>query len=948
MILAGLQITIPSLTLGLITGMTYGILAVGLVIVYRSNRIINFSHVQIGILAAAVFALAVQDWHVPYWVAWPLALGAGALIGFSTEIVVIRRLRKAPAVMSIVATLGAGQFMIFLALAINSNSRVAFPEPPGMPSFNVGALHVTGSYTAMLFLTPVLVGLIVLFFRKSRFGLAIRAASANPDAARVAGISASNMSGLAWALAGMVATYTVLLILPTQSFTDTAEFSADGLLKALAAAVIGRMTITGALIGGLAVGAIEEILVYNYPSNLGGPTDMVLFVLILVALLIQRRPPGREREQGSYLTVQPWRRLPDAYQKVWSIRNSTRILYILAAVAAIALPLLTTYSATFIFVSIIGIGVVGLSVGVVTGLGGFISLGQFGVAAVGAVAAYYVEIHTHELLLAVLGAGVVSAAVSGVIGIPALRIRGLMLAVTTLAFAEAAAAWLLSQSWMLGQGVNPLPPSIGPLSLISSKSYYYFSLVMLAIAWFLCRNVWRGGAGRRLTALRDNEYAARSFAVTAVRLKLQVFCFAGFVAGIGGAVFALSLSQITDVQFPLTLSINVIAMTALGGVGLIAGPILGALYIFAFPAFVPLDNAGLAATALGWLILILYSPGGIAQMLRPIRNGLADWLARRSGLEPEVLRSGDAESTDQAVPQVSLATTPGRPALQGVILEATDLVKNYSGVRAVDHVSFTLSAGETLGLIGPNGAGKTTLFELLSGFARSDEGRVLFKGRDITRASAEARAQEGLIRSFQDVTMFPTLTVIEALQLAQERLRPTRFGPAMLGWSAPDRAKRERAQEVALVMGLERYRNTQLGELSTGTRHIAELACLIVLEPQLLLLDEPSSGVAQRETEVLGTVLEKVKAHLGCTLIIIEHDMPLISHLASRIIAMDLGQVISVGTPEEVRADPLVVASYLGGDVRAIQRSGELEGLVGATKTSTTTATTPAPTPTGP
>jgi ABC-type branched-subunit amino acid transport system ATPase component/ABC-type branched-subunit amino acid transport system permease subunit len=928
MILSTLQITVPSLTLGLITGMTYGILAVGLVIVYRSNRIINFSHVQIGILAAAVFTLAVQDWHVPYWVAWPLTLGVGALIGFCTEIVVIRRLRKAPAVMSIVATLGAGQFMIFLALAINSNSRVAFPEPPGMPQFNVGALHVTGSYTAMLFITPVLVGLIVLFFRKSRFGLAIRAAAANPDAARVAGISASNMSGLAWALAGMVATYTVILILPTQSFTDTAEFSADGLLKALAAAVIGRMTITGALIGGLAVGAIEEVLVYNYPSNLGGPTDMVLFVLILVALLIQRRPPGRERDQGNYLTVQPWRRLPEAYQRVWPIRNSTRILYALAAAAAILLPILTTYSATFIFVSIIGIGIVGLSVGVVTGLGGFISLGQFGVAAVGAVAAYYVEIHTHQLLLAVLGAGVAAAAVSGVIGIPALRIRGLMLAVTTLAFAEAAAAWLLSQSWMLGQGVNPLPPSIWGFSLISSKRYYYFSLVVLAVAWYLCRNVWRGGAGRRLTALRDNEYAARSFAVTAVRLKLQVFCFAGFIAGIGGAVFALSLSQITDVQFPLTLSINVIAMTALGGVGLIAGPILGALYIFAFPAFVPLDNAGLAATALGWLILILYSPGGIAQMLRPVRDGLADLLARRSGLDPEVLRAGEQlEAAGQTVPHVTLATADRPPAGAGLILEATDLVKNYSGVRAVDHVSFSLTAGETLGLIGPNGAGKTTLFELLSGFAKPDGGRILFNGRDVTRSSPEERARAGLIRSFQDVTMFPTMTVIEALQLAQERLRPTRFTPAMLGWSGADRAKRDRAREVAQVMGLELYRNTQLGELSTGTRHIAELACLIVLEPELLLLDEPSSGVAQRETEVLGAVLEKVKAHLGCTLVVIEHDMPLISHLATRIIAMDLGQVISVGTPDEVRSDPLVVTSYLGGDVRAIQRSGQLDGL---------------------
>ncbi len=179
----------------------------------------------------------------------------------------------------------------------------------------------------------------------------------------------------------------------------------------------------------------------------------------------------------------------------------------------------------------------------------------------------------------------------------------------------------------------------------------------------------------------------------------------------------------------------------------------------------------------------------------------------------------------------------------------------------------------------------------------------------------------GLIRSFQDAALFPTLTVLECVQLSLERVDPTRLVTSLLGLRGQERRKLARAEELVSWMGLDRYKGSQIQELSTGTRRITEIACLVALEPQLLLLDEPSSGVAQKETEALGALLVKLKAELGLTLIIIEHDIPLIMGLSDRIVCMADGEVIAAGTPQEVKTDPAVVEAYLGGSVTAIERS---------------------------
>ena len=938
---------LPVVLLGTIIGLTYGLLGVGLVLIFRTNRIINFAHGQIGAFGAAFFGLIAVKYHVPYWIVFPVAIAAGGGVGAAAETGVVRRLRNAPRLVSIVATLGVGQFLIAFSTAINSTASAGsrFPQPPGLPVFTLGALRVTPAYSGMLFLSPLVVVALALFLRYNRVGLALRSAADNPEAARMSGIFAGRMSSLAWAIAGGLSAFSAILTQPTQGFTSGDTFGPALLLRALTCGVVARMSsLPGALAAGVGLGIVEQLLLWNYPRS--GLVEVTLFGIILVALLLQRRRGGRDEEKGSWAAVEALRPVPEVLRRIWVVRNLATLVGVAALAVTLALPLAISNSAAVTVTAIMAFSMVGLSIGILTGLGGQLTLGQFAIAAIGAVISYYVSRHTGDFPLALLYAGLGAGVISVMIGLPALRIRGIMLTVTTLSFALATPAWLLAQPWMLGNGHDPGQPIVLGRALDTGKSYYYFALALLVVCVIIARNVRRGGFGRLLVAIRDNEDNARAFTVSASSVKLEGYVIAGFVAGIGGAVYGHSLSNVGPSAFPVSASVNVVVLTVIGGVSILAGPILGALYVIGIPAFLPLDSAGIAATQLGALLLILFLPGGLAGAITPIRDRLVRRIGRLYGIE--VTEPGPSPAAeppvDEAPVNAAVASAAGasaaaeatrsRPWLlaekaagsasgrRSVLLDARHLRKRFGGVVAVDDVSLSVRAGETLGLIGPNGAGKTTTFELLGGFTRLDTGQVVFDNRDVTRLGPESRGRLGLIRSFQDAALFPTMSVTEAIKLAQERLAPTRLLPSIAGVSFAERTKERHAGELIDHMGLQAFRNKQIQELSTGTRRIVEIACLVALRPALLLLDEPSSGIAQRESEALGALLIELKGELGLTLVIIEHDIPLIMGISDRIIAMADGRIIANGTPQQVRTDPMVVEAYLGGSVTAIERSG--------------------------
>jgi branched-chain amino acid transport system ATP-binding protein len=249
---------------------------------------------------------------------------------------------------------------------------------------------------------------------------------------------------------------------------------------------------------------------------------------------------------------------------------------------------------------------------------------------------------------------------------------------------------------------------------------------------------------------------------------------------------------------------------------------------------------------------------------------------------------------------------------------------------AVDGVDVELHDGEILGFIGPNGAGKTTLFDMISGFTRINGGRIEFGGADVTEWPAYRRAAAGLGRSFQDTQLWPGLTVTETLSVALQRhANVAATLPTFMGLPSvadTERAILRRVRELIDLMGLGAFRDKFIGELSTGSRRMVELACMLALQPKVLLLDEPSSGIAQRETEALGPLIRRLRDELGCSLLIIEHDMPLISGLADHLVGLEEGAVVAYGTPQEVLNHPRVVEAYLGTAAPATDLMADIVG----------------------
>jgi ABC-type branched-subunit amino acid transport system ATPase component/branched-subunit amino acid ABC-type transport system permease component len=938
--LAGIETPNYVVGLGALIGISYGLLGVCLSLIFRVSRVINLAQPAIGMFAMAFMPLLVQVLGLPWWLAFAGILPIGFVVGALTEAVVIRRLFNAPRVVGVVASLGVAGLLASgtgYVATLNEYGAPPLPPPPGLPSFHIGPLVVTPGYTGLIISAPILTAALGLFLTRTRFGLAVRASATNPDNARLSGISPGLVSGLTWGLAGVISTVTSVFFLGNLPANPAASMlNADTLLPALGAAAIALFhSLPRALAGGIIIGVVQQIMLWS--PSLARYEDLAIFAVLFLALMFSRHVRGRGHPVGSWTAVTSWRPLPPRLANLWLVRNYGRLLLVLVLAYVVYVATRNDISAQ-LWTTTLCVAVVSLTAALVTGLGGELSLGQFAFALLGGAMSFVVVRDTGNFLLGVVAAVISSGAAAVVLAYPSLRARGLTLTILSLAFAVAVPTAILADPHMFGGGVaTPQQPILGSLVVSAGVPYFVFAAAITGLCALLAWNVWRGGFGRVVRATRDNEAAAESFGISVLGARLKLFLVSGMLAGAAGAVLVHSYTSISATSFSADINIRVVLAVVMGGLGVLHGGPIGVLWLFTSGVAQAVSSnpgSGQAAALAIYssaLVLILIAPGGAAQLLQPVRDVIAIGIGRLAGVhctladlrgekrllpdEPAV-GHGRRRNLPELRPVTYPPIDPARP-----LLECRNVRLDYGAVTAVDGLDLTVRQGEILGLIGPNGAGKTSTFELISGFARPTSGNVIFDERDVTGLSPHRRAELGLIRSFQNADLFSTMTTLEVVTLALERQQRTSTTASILGIDLTVRRRRQVAEEVIEFFGLTPYRESRIKELSTGSRRFVEIAALVSMRPRLLLLDEPSSGIAQRECEALGPLLHRLRRQFELTMIVIEHDIPLVLSLSDRVFAMAEGRELAFGTPDEVRNDSRVIDAYLGGSIEVIERS---------------------------
>lgn len=518
-------------------------------------------------------------------------------------------------------------------------------------------------------------------------------------------------------------------------------------------------------------------------------------------------------------------------------------------------------------------------------------------------AAILAESHGWSFWAVLPAAAALPAIVALAIGLPSLRTQGITFIIITLAMCEfmvmVATNWESLTAGPLGIMVFKVPEPLGPIKFETPVARYYLALGFLyaavAVVWAIARSAF----GRRLIAIRDNELLARSLGLHATRHKLAIFAISAAVVGVGGVVYVYHQQAIQPTLFGAMPFTDVLLMVVMGGAQVLGGPALGAWVVQFLPEWLHslgMTDPNMHRLAYGMLLIafLLLLPqglgGAIAQQWR------RRW-SRRSAPSSRRAEGGQNSETEKdLLPRLELGE---------VLLEVDGLRKHFRGVHALDGVSFSLRRGEVLGVIGPNGSGKTTLFNCLSGHLRPDGGFVRLAGKDITGMPMDAIARSGLVRTFQHPMSFGSLTVRESARLALDiaATHPRREGPSPAVWSDPD--------ELLAFCGLADIAQQAVSSLSYGHSRMLGVALALAAAPRILMLDEPAAGLNHLESARLARLLNRAQ-RAGVTLVVVDHDMAFLLPICDRLLVLDSGTPLALGSPQEVRSNPKVVEVYLG------------------------------------
>jgi branched-chain amino acid transport system permease protein len=537
------------------------------------------------------------------------------------------------------------------------------------------------------------------------------------------------------------------------------------------------------------------------------------------------------------------------------------------------------------------IAVIGLTV--VLGLCGQINLAQAGFFGIGA---YAVGLGTVDgglnfWICLVVGLGL-AVVLGAALGASTLRLGGHYLAMVTISFQQILT--LVLTNWIpVTHGPDGVPNIRRPALFADGQSYLALCVLVLAIVGWLVWHMPRTRLGRAMRAVRDNELAAGVSGIDIYRTKVAAFALGALLAGLGGGLFAGSFTYISPDQFSFAESIVFLTMALLGGVGSPVGAVIGTALLILIPEWLrflkEIPGLYLAIYGLAVILIVVFMPDGIWGFL-------GDQVRRLRRARP-------------APPPAAELTLSQGAASAAPMLEVSGLAKHFGGLKAVDAVSFTVARGGIHALIGPNGSGKTTTLNVLSGLYSPTGGTVRLAGQDVTRLAPHRRAAAGIGRTFQNIRLFRSMSALENVVIGAERPN----NPL----AARDRATLEaRARAALAFVGLEARAEEPISGFSYGHQRLIEIARALAGNPVLLLLDEPAAGLNSSEKNALTVLLRRMAAK-GLTILIIDHDMTLVSDVASHITVLNFGRCIADGVTAGVLREPAVIQAYLGEDAAA-------------------------------
>jgi ABC-type branched-subunit amino acid transport system ATPase component/branched-subunit amino acid ABC-type transport system permease component len=900
------------LLLGLAAGSVYASLAMGLVLFYRSSGVVNFATGAMALFGAYEYGYLRQGQIVnpipglPTFVSIggsdigfvPAALGAmalTALLSLLLYLLVFRPLRNAPPVAAAVASIG---IMVIItedvSLRVGSSALTVtniFPTTV----YQWGSFHISADRIWFAG-TVILVALaIAAAFRFTRFGLQTRAVSESEKGAFLSGISPGRIAASNWMIGGAVAGLAGLLIAPIVPLTPVSY--TFFIIPALAATVIGRFQslISGVLVG-LGIGMVQSEVTYLQSTQhwlpKSGVPEMVPLILIIIFLVFRSQPlPTRGALIRTTLGRAP---------------RPTLIVApaVVAGVIGLILLLVLNHAWRASLASSFTLGIIALSIVVVTGFAGQVSLAQVTIAGVAAFTLSPVtESWGVPFPLAPILAALVATAIGVVVGLPALRIRGLIVAVVTLSLAVAIqAVWFQNNQFVPTDGRPIKSPSLFGIDLSVGEgvtfprlSYCITVLIILIISGVVVALLRTSRFGSEMLAVRANERSAAAAGVNVVRTKIIAFASAAFIAGIGGSLVAYQQTTATFNQFDVLLGLGIFAGVYVAGITSVSGGILagvlgtGGIVWYASVKWLHLgDWYGLIMAVL-LVLTVIFNPEGL---VGPVHDALERRRHARNDPSAEALVT--ARSTEGfSMPDAD------QHQLGGLVLTISDVTVRYGGVTAVNDVSFSVREGAIVGLIGPNGAGKTTLIDAITGFAPAS-GSFMLDGVDLTRMAPHQRVRAGLARTFQAIELWNDLTVADNVVV----------GLAAAGdrWEG---AEEHPLRSTLSLLGIEELAHRPAGELSQGQRQLVSIARALISRPKVLLLDEPAGGLDTEESRWLGARLQRIR-DAGTSILMVDHDMGLVLNLCDEIQVLDFGSLIASGTPERVRQDERVARAYLG------------------------------------